>query len=254
MVTRNQKFGRVLPVPAKPLRPLLKAAHRSGLLAMDEGWLDMGVQVPLMDNSRAKQELGWAPRISGAEALDELIRGMAAGDGTASAPMRARGGTPVAESWLPSKDHRVPDDVDAMALRQYMADHVAEQIRAEQNFLQALMVRQNFARPGIAGPALWAGERVARLKSYFPEGLKITPSVLVLETELMLSAVTGKLHGWRTMLNESEALGVSEEVFQQLVDDAQEQYGLLERVHKYARERAFAEDRETDVEDSLAKA
>jgi len=83
--------------------------------------------------------------------------------------------------------------------------------------------------------------------------LKITPSVLVLETELMLSAVAGKLHGWRTMLNVSEALGVSQDVFQQLVDDAEEQYELLERVHKYARQRAFSEGRETDVEDGLAK-
>lgn len=282
VVTMNPKFGRVLPVPAKPLRPLLKAAHRSGVLAMDEGWLDMAVQAPLMDNSRAKHELGWAPTMSGAEALHELIQGMADGDGTASAPMRARGGTSVDESWLPSQEHRVPDDIDATALRQYLADHlagataglkrieklseafmdspvyedlaaVAEQIRAEHNFLQELMKRQQFSRPGIAGPALWAGERVARIKSYFPEGLKITPSVLVFETELMLSAVIGKLHGWRTMLNVSEALGVSQGVFQQLVDDAQEQYELLERVHKYARQRAFSEGRETDVEDALAK-
>lgn len=277
VVTRNPKFGRVLPVPAKPLRPLLKAAHRSGVLAMDEGWLDMAVKVPLMDNSRAKRELGWAPKISGAEALDELIQGMADGEGTASAPMRARGGTPVDEAWLPSPEHRVADDVDATALRQYMADHlagataglkrieklaesfmnspvyedlaaVAEQIRAEHNFLQELMKRQQFSRPAIAGPALWVGERVARIKSFFPEGMKITPSVLVLETELMLSAVTGKLHGWRTMLNEAQALGVSSEVFRQLVDDAQEQYAILERVHKYAREQAFDEDRETDVD------
>src|SRR5699024_5875625 len=116
------------------------------------------------------------------------------------------------------------------------------------NFLQELMKRQQFARPGIAAPALWVGERVARIKSFFPEGMKITPSVLVLETELMLSAVTGKLHGWRTMFNEAGALGVSPDVFVQLVDDAQKQYAILERVHTYARDQAFDQDRATSLE------
>lgn len=272
VVTRNPKYGRVLPVPAKPLRPLIKAAHRSGLLAMDEGWLDMGTQVPLMDNSRAKRELGWEPSVSGAAALDELIQGMAEGEGKASAPMRQRVGDVVDESTLPPKGHSVPDDVDAMALRQYMADHlagatagmerieklseafmespvfgdlvgVAEQIRAEHSFLQELIRRQGFHRPGVAGPALWVGERLERIKSFFPERSKGTPSVLVLETEIMLSAVTGKLHGWRTLRNEADALGVSRDVFEQLVDDAENQYSILEHVHEYARERAFDENR-----------
>src|SRR5699024_12228332 len=61
VLTANPKYSRVLPIPSKALRPLVKAAHRTGVLAADEGWLDMAVRSPLMDNTRAKQELGWEP-------------------------------------------------------------------------------------------------------------------------------------------------------------------------------------------------
>src|SRR5699024_12215704 len=112
----------------------------------------------------------------------------------------ARNVTGVQTCALPisSQEHSVPDDVDATALRQYMADHlagataglkrieklsevfmdspvyedlaaVAEQIRAEHNFLQELMKRSEERRVGKGSRLIWAGERVARIKSYFPE-------------------------------------------------------------------------------------
>lgn len=278
VVTKNPKYGRVLPIPNKPLRPLVKAAHRSGLLQADEGWLDMALHAPLMDNTRAKEELGWAPSISGAAALEELIQGMAAGRGKRSGPMRAREQHSVAPFTLPAADHKLPEDIDALALRQYMSDHlagataglnriqkiaetfidtpvygelatVAEEIRIEHLYLQKLIVAQGFPRPGLAAPALWVGERAARIKSYFPKGLKLTPSVMVLEVELMLSAVTGKLHGWKTLLENTTALGVPEAVFETLIDDALRQYRMLQTAHEYARERAFEPAHETDLED-----
>ena len=91
---------------------------------------------------------------------------------------------------------------------------MADEVRLEHKYLQKLMNRQGF--PGISAPALWVGERVARVKSYFPKELKNAPSVLVLETELMLSAVTGKLHGWKTLLNNTAALGVPASVLNSL--------------------------------------
>lgn len=274
VLTANPKYGRVLPIPSKALRPLVKAAHRSGLLAADEGWLDMAVHAPLMDNTRAKQELGWEPSKTAAQALEEVIEGMAAGEGRRSAPMRPREQRSVAPFALPPKGHRLPDDIDAMALRQYMADHlagatagrsrmarlaqafvntpmygeiamVADEVRLEHKYLQKLMNRQGFPRPGISAPALWVGERVARVKSYFPKELKNVPSVLVLETELMLSAVTGKLHGWKTLLNNADALGVPTSVFEQLIEDTERQYERLQKAHKYARQRAFKKSYET---------
>ena len=268
VLTANPTYGRVLPIPSKALRPLVKAAHRSGILPADEGWLDMAVRAPLMDNTRAKQELGWEPTTTAAQALEELIEGMAAGEGRRSAPLRPRDQRSVAPFTLPAKDHRLPDEIDALALRQYMADHlagataghnrmqrlaqafmntpmygdvatIAEEVRVEQKYLQKLMNRQGFPRPGVMAPLLWAGERAARIKSYFPKDLKDVPSVLVLETELMLSAVTGKMHGWKALLQNAEALGVPPSVFEQLIEDTQSQYERLQKAHEYARERAF---------------
>lgn len=280
VVTRNPKYGRVLPIPSAPLRPLIKAAHRSGLLAADEGWLDMGRQVPLMDNSRAKRELGWWPETSGAEALEELIQGMVEGSGTRSAPMRARDPQSVAPFVLPEPDHKIPDHIDALALRQYMSDHlagataglnriqklaetfietpfygglatVAEEIRVEHRYLEQLIQAQGFPRPGLAAPALWAAEHVERIKSFVPRGVKVTPSILVFESELMMSAITGKLHGWRSLLNISEDLGVPAAVFEQLADDALRQYDILQEVHAHARQNAFEDVHETDPDDAL---
>src|SRR5690625_4064696 len=178
VLTANPTFGRVLPIPSKALRPLVKAAHRSGVLAADEGWLDMAVRAPLMDNTRAKEELGWQPTVTAARAFEELIEGMVAGEGQRSAPMRPREQRSVAPFTLPPKGHRVPEHIDSLALRQYMADHlagataghnrmqrlaqafldspfygdiatVAEEVRIEQKFLQKLMNRQGLPRPGI---------------------------------------------------------------------------------------------------------
>lgn len=41
------------------------------------------------------------------------------------------------------------------------------------------------------------------------------------------------------------------DVFVQLVDDAQKQYTILERVYAYAREQAFDQDRDQDRATSL---
>ena len=47
----------------------------------------MGLAVPVMDTSRARDELGWTPRHSAAAALLELIEGMRAGVGVATPPL-----------------------------------------------------------------------------------------------------------------------------------------------------------------------
>lgn len=267
-ISRAVGRRRNLPLPTAPLRPLLKAAHRARLLPMDEGWLDMGVSVPLMDRTRAQQELGWEPTISAFQALKELIDGMSAGQGHSSSPMRPRNSQPAHEAQLPEQDHSLAEGIDAGLLRQYMADHlvgataglkriqamaeafietpiypelseVATGIGAEHAYLQELIRRQGFSRPAIAAPLAWVGEKVSRLKPYSrPPGTR-SPSALVLETELMLSAVVAKLHGWKMMLDHAEELGVPEGVFEQLIEDGYGQQRTLEKVHEYARRRAF---------------
>src|SRR5690554_3533687 len=129
--------GRVVPVPAAVLRPLISLAWRTRAVAADPGWLDMGMSVPVMDTSRARSELGWEPRHEAKETLRELLEGMAEGVGTASAPMRPREDWPTDQ--LPPGDvvpggvvrpepgsaaHRIPAEIDQDSLGLYLADHL----------------------------------------------------------------------------------------------------------------------------------
>lgn len=82
--------GKFVEIPPGIVRAALVAAHKSGVVPADAGWLDMGMQVPLMDNSKAKTELGWAPEHTAAEALRELLEGLVEGRGHVSAPLRPR--------------------------------------------------------------------------------------------------------------------------------------------------------------------
>ena len=267
-ISRAVGRRRNLPLPSATLRPLLKAAHRLGVVPTDEGWFDMGVGVPLMDNSKAKRELDWQPTISGFQALKELIEGMSTGVGEGSPPMRPRKAAASDQAELPPEGHRPSNQIDTDLLRQYMADHltgataglkrieamaeafietpvypelsqVATGIRAEHAYLEELIKRQGFSRPTIAAPLAWATEKASRLKPYSRPPGERSPSAMVLETELMLSAVIAKLHGWKMMRDHAHELGVSVQVFEDLIDTAYEQLNTLEEVHEYARERAF---------------
>jgi UDP-glucose 4-epimerase len=74
-------------VPGRVLRALATLTWRARLQPTEPGWLDMGLAVPLMDTSRARDELGWMPRRGADEALLELLRGMRAGAGHPTPPL-----------------------------------------------------------------------------------------------------------------------------------------------------------------------
>ncbi len=71
--------ARPLKLPAAPVRALAAAAYALRLQPSEPGWLDMALAVPLMDSTRARTELGWAPRHSALDALNELLTGMREG-------------------------------------------------------------------------------------------------------------------------------------------------------------------------------
>ena len=81
--------ARKLPVPAKLARSLVAASWRLRLQPTPEGWLDMGLQTPLLDSSRIREELGWAARRSAGDALLDLLEGFHSGVGVPTPPLRA---------------------------------------------------------------------------------------------------------------------------------------------------------------------
>jgi UDP-glucose 4-epimerase len=68
--------ARTVPVPAGVARVATDLTWRAHLHPVSPGWLDMGLGVPLMDTTRAREELGWTPRFTAAEAFDELFDGI----------------------------------------------------------------------------------------------------------------------------------------------------------------------------------
>lgn len=78
--------ARPLQVPRSLARGALDLSWRLRLHPLSPGWLDLAVQAPIMDTTRARTELGWTPRYSGRDALQTVLRGIAEG---------AAGPTPV---------------------------------------------------------------------------------------------------------------------------------------------------------------
>jgi hypothetical protein len=63
------------------LRGGAAAAFHLRITPTPPGWVDMALDVPLMDISRAHEVLGWSPRRSAGDALLELLDGMRNGAG-----------------------------------------------------------------------------------------------------------------------------------------------------------------------------
>jgi len=94
------ELGRLLearPVPVAPrvLRTVVDASWRLRLQPTPPGWLDLALGVPLMDSTRAREELGWTPKRTAGEALLELIDAMRRGDGLDTAPLQPGGAGPL---------------------------------------------------------------------------------------------------------------------------------------------------------------
>lgn len=274
--------GRLLELPVAVVRAAVAAGHRAGLIPADAGWLDMGMNAPVMDNSRAKAELDWQPRRSAADTVRELLDGMIAGDGARSVPMRARDSRrahlsidrPATSSFSASGGElETAARIDHGLLNLYLSDHLTgasagaarisrmaadfvdtpvfatlssidEEIHAERSFLQQLIhdlgMRELRHRQAVAV----LGERIGRLKSN-GRVFSRSPMTLMLEVELLRSAVIGKRGGWQTLADNAEELGLDPAVFHELAARALRQYQELDEVHAYARRRAFREDRET---------
>jgi UDP-glucose 4-epimerase len=79
--------ARTVPFSAHLARAAARLSWQMRLQPVSEGWLDMAMSVPLMDTTRAREELGWAPQRSADEALLDLLEGLRTGSGLDTPPL-----------------------------------------------------------------------------------------------------------------------------------------------------------------------
>ena len=82
--------ARPLKLPAALLRAGAAATFKLHLQPSEAGWVDMALAVPLMDSTRAREELGWVPQHSATDALAELLAGIRSASDLDTPPL-ARG-------------------------------------------------------------------------------------------------------------------------------------------------------------------
>jgi nucleoside-diphosphate-sugar epimerase len=79
--------ARVVALPKWLGHPALSVLWRLRLQPSPPGWIDMGLSVPMLDSSRARNELGWSPRHTAIAAVTELLEGLAETAGDATPPL-----------------------------------------------------------------------------------------------------------------------------------------------------------------------
>lgn len=262
--------GRLVEVPPAVVRAALAAAYDGRIVRADPGWLDMAMTVPVLDTSRIKAELGWAPRRTAAQAVEDLLDGMAAGQGTGSAPLRPASPRPAGASVLPLRargDLRIPDTMDRYLFGLYLSEHftastaglgrlermtrafrdtpfhaelaeVTEQLRGERELYRDLLDRLDVPRRRYRQVAAWAGEKAGRLKLN-GRVVEQSPMTMVFEPEVMRAGVLAKIGGWQTLREHADEIGLDPAQLDELIAQAYQQIDVLARFHAYARGRAF---------------
>ncbi len=133
---------RSFPVPARVVRRLAELSWKARLQPTPPGWLDMALNVPLMSSRRAREELGWEPRHSGVEALEELLEGLREGHGAQTPPLAAD-----------SAGARLQDLKTGVGARQWDRDRDEQIVKylADLHSIELQALAQLRAAPKIAG-------------------------------------------------------------------------------------------------------
>jgi nucleoside-diphosphate-sugar epimerase len=87
--------AKVVTLPPALVRAAAAATFAAHLQPSEPGWLDMGLQTPLMATDRIRA-LGWSPRHSATDALRELLAGIRDRAGTRTPPLHPAGRRPRA--------------------------------------------------------------------------------------------------------------------------------------------------------------
>jgi nucleoside-diphosphate-sugar epimerase len=93
--------ARPVRIPARIVRAAAAATFALRLQPAEPGWVDMALGVPLMSVERASAELGWSPRHSSLNSIEELVAGLRDGAEDRTAPLaRATSGPARARELL----------------------------------------------------------------------------------------------------------------------------------------------------------
>jgi len=129
-------------VPVRVVRRLADLSWRMRLQPTPPGWLDMALNVPMMSSDRARSALGWEPRRSALEALEELLVGLRQGHG---------GPTPALKA--DSAGARIEDLKSGVGARQWSRDRDQQLVKylADVHSIELQALAQLRAAPKIAG-------------------------------------------------------------------------------------------------------
>ncbi len=83
--------ARAIRVPVSAARLGMAMAWHLRLIPPEPALLDLALSLPVMDATRARTELGWSPRHSALDAVQELLDGLRHGAGMSTPPLEARG-------------------------------------------------------------------------------------------------------------------------------------------------------------------
>jgi ferritin-like metal-binding protein YciE/nucleoside-diphosphate-sugar epimerase len=133
---------RSFPVPSRVVRRLADLSWRLRLQPTPPGWLDMARNVPLMSSERARAELGWEPRHSSIDALEELLEGLREGHGNGTPPLEPD-----------SLGARADDLKTGVGARQWDRDRDEQLVKylADVHSIELQALAQLRAAPKIAG-------------------------------------------------------------------------------------------------------
>jgi nucleoside-diphosphate-sugar epimerase len=79
-----------LPIPSRLARGGAQLTFMLHLQPADVGWVDMALQTPLLDATRAREELGWRPERTAEDAIRDLLAGLRDDAGLKTPPLEPR--------------------------------------------------------------------------------------------------------------------------------------------------------------------
>ena len=89
-------FGaRVAPVPTRLVRGAVKAAWLAHAVPATPQLLDAVMTLPMMDNAKAKSQLGWQPQLQAIDALEEFFIGLRGAEGHPTPPLDPNSSGPL---------------------------------------------------------------------------------------------------------------------------------------------------------------